>query len=70
MLPVARHRDPCSRQAAISSKLLTSASVTPARVIPPLVVSRICMGGLPTASAFKPPPNTSSVDGGLGSSRS
>jgi len=41
VLPVARHKEPCSKQAAISSRDFTSVSVTPASVMPPFEVSRI-----------------------------
>jgi hypothetical protein len=80
VLPVARQRDPVSKQVAISFKLLTSDSVTPARVMPPLLVSLICIGGFmvpifdppPKGGALVPPPCppfTISV-GGFGSRRS
>ena len=46
VLPVARDDEPRDRYDAISSFVLTSASVTPARVIPPFTVSLICMGTL------------------------
>jgi len=54
VLPVALLSDPCSRQAAISFKDLTSTSVDPARVITPLDDSRICIGDLPGIFTFPP----------------
>ena len=38
--------EPRDKYNAISSLVLTSASVTPARVMPPLTVSLICIGTL------------------------
>lgn len=46
VLPVAREMDPRVKYDAISSFDLTSASVTPASVIPPAAVSLIWMGAL------------------------
>jgi len=43
---VARDNEPLERYNAISSFVLTSASVTPASVISPFNVSLICMGTL------------------------
>lgn len=46
VLPVARATEPRVKYVAISSFDLTSASVTPANVMPPLTVSLICIGAL------------------------
>jgi hypothetical protein len=61
VLPVARQRDPRSKQDAISSRLLTLTSVTPDKVIPPLIVSRICIGGFTLPTTFIPPPNAEPI---------
>lgn len=52
VLPVARLKDPCSRQAAISCNVLTATSVDPASVMTPFDDSRICIGGLPGMATF------------------
>ena len=52
VLPVARDWEPRVRYVAISSFVLTSASVTPASVIPPCTVSLICMGTLAGTDGF------------------
>ena len=79
VLPVARQREPRSKQAAISPKVFTSVSVTPARVMPPLLVSLIWIGGFITGPVLRPPPKASpavpaphwsSAGGGFGSRRS
>lgn len=44
VLPVARDKEPLDKKEAISSFDLTSGSVTPASVIPPVTVSLICIG--------------------------
>lgn len=52
VLAVARAREPLDKYDAISSFVRTSASVTPASVIPPFAVSLICIGSLPGAVVF------------------
>lgn len=52
VLPVARENEPRVKYDAISSFVRTSASVTPASVIPPFTVSLICMGTLAGPEAF------------------
>lgn len=52
VLPMARDDEPLERYDAISSFVLTSASVTPASVIPPFTVSLICMGTLAGTATF------------------
>jgi hypothetical protein len=52
VLPVARDMEPRERYDDISSFVLTSGSVTPARVIPPLKVSLICIGTLAGTANF------------------
>jgi hypothetical protein len=47
VLPVALHSEPCSRHAAISLTVRTSISVTPAKAMPPSLVSRIVIGAFP-----------------------
>ena len=79
VLPVARQREPRSKQAAISPRVFTSVSVTPAKVMPPLLVSLIWIGGFTTGPVLRPPPKAnpaapaphwSSAGGGFGSRRS
>lgn len=52
VLPVARDSEPRERLDAISSLVLTSASVTPASVIPPFTVSLIWIGTLVGTAGF------------------
>ena len=53
VLPVARDKEPRVKYDAISSFVRTSASVTPASVIPPFTVSLICIGTLAGPADFK-----------------
>lgn len=68
VLPVARDNEPLERYDAISSFVLTTASITPASVIPPFTVSLICMGTLVGTVVFAADA-TSPLDE-LGSSKS
>ena len=63
--------EPCDRYDAISSFVLTSASVTPARVMPPLTVSLICIGTLAgPVGLVTHTPSTLEVADEFGSSKS
>jgi hypothetical protein len=59
VLPVALHSEPCSRHAAISLTDRTSISVTPAKAMPPSLVSRMVIGAFPgrLAGAIGPLPD-------------